>query len=305
MTPRERVLAAINGEKPDRVPFCFWYHFNPDPAAGPDSKMAQLELDFFNRYKPDILKVMHDIDFEPIPKIESIDDWAKLERLDPHAGNFGKQLHTLGAIRAELDPDVPMLATVFGVYHYAELLSEGRLLTHLRADASAVHKGLSALADSLATYAATTVAEGSDGIYYALLGASAAGASRQEYNEQFLGYDRLILHAVDNASMNVLHLHGYNDLYFDLVHSLPASAVCWSDIAGGPSIQEARKIHKGCLMAGIDETQFVNLTRDQIITQGREAIAAAGDSRFILGPGCSIPTDSDPELIEAFRLAVE
>jgi uroporphyrinogen decarboxylase len=304
MTPRERVLAAINGEPVDRVPVCFWYHFNPTPAAGPDSKMGQLELDFYNRYRPDILKVMHDIDFEPSPKIESADDWAKLELLDPYSGNFGKQLHTLKEIRAALDPDVPMLETVFGVYHYAEELSGGRLLDHIRENSCAVHSGLSVLADNLAAYAEAAVAAGAEGIYYALQGASASGATCQEYLEQFLGYDRLVLHAAGQAKINILHLHGYNDLYFDLLHTLPASAICWSDIAGGPSLAYVRSIHEGCLMCGVDEMQFTKMTREEIIKQGRDAIRLGG-AKFILSPGCSIPTNSDPLLIDALRAAVE
>jgi len=306
MTPRARVLATIAGSKTDRVPFCLWYHLDPKPAAGPDSKMGQMTLDFYNRYRPDIMKVMHDIDFEPIPRIKAIEDWARLDLLDPHTGNLGRQLHTLGEVRAALDSDVPMIATVFGVYHYADLISEGRILAHLRQDPEAVHAGLAILAVNLATYSATVISEvGAEGIYYALQGASEGFATRDEYSEHFLGYDRLVMRAAAKAPINVVHLHGYNGLYFDLVHDLPAAVICWSDVAGGPSMAEARKIHAGCLMGGVDETQFVNMTRKQIIAQGRAAIEDAGGERFILGPGCSIPTDSDPDSIDAFRAAVE
>jgi len=162
---------------------------------------------------------------------------------------------------------------------------------------------LSVLADNLAAYASAAIATGVDGIYYALQGATASGATRQEYLEQFLGYDRLVLHEASIAPINVLHLHGCDDLYFDLTHSLPASAVCWSDVAGGPSIAQAREIHNGCILGGVDETKFATMTRDQIIAQARAAMKAAG-TKFILGPGCSIPTNSDPDLIDAFRAAV-
>jgi uroporphyrinogen decarboxylase len=266
--------------------------------------MAELEVAFYERYKPDLLKVMHDIDFEPISPIVDVEDWAKLKVLDPQVGNFGKQLHTLRQIRASLDPDVPMIDTVFGVYHYADLLSEGRLLTHLRQDRKTVHAGLAVLTDTLAAYAEAVVDAGCDGIYYAVTGAHAGGATRQEYLEQFLGYDRLVLHAASDGPLNVVHLHGYNELYFDMAHSLPGAILCWSDAAGGPSIEEARAIHRGCIMAGIDEVEFVNLTAAQITAQGRAAIKSAATSRFILGPGCAIPTDSDPALIDAIRAAV-
>ncbi len=250
MTPRERVLAVVHGERPDRVPYSVWYHFSLDPPAGPDSKMADAEIAFYDRYKPDLLKVMHDIDFEAVPPILDVDDWKDFPVLDPHEGNFGKQLFTLGQIRARLDPDVPMIDTVFGVYHYADLLSRGRLLAHLRQDRKAVHIGLARLTETLAAYSRAVVDLGCDGIYYAVTGAHAGAASRQTYFEQFVGYDRLVLHEVDDAPLNVVHLPGYNDLYFDIVHNLPGAVLCWSDVASGPSIAEAREIHQGCIMAG-------------------------------------------------------
>jgi len=304
MTPRERLAAAVDGSQVDRVPYCAWHHFRLDPPAGPLSDMAAAELRFYESFEPDLLKVMHDIDYEETWELVEPSDWRRIPVLDPESGNFGLQLHTLRQIREALDPSVPIIDTVFGVYHYANELSRGRVLSHLREDPEAVHVGLAALTQSLIHYARATISAGCEGIYYALSGASADAATRREYCGSFKDYDREILQSVAGAQFNILHLHGYHDLYFDLTHDLPASVVCWSDRAGGPSLVEARGMHRGCLMGGIDEKHFELMTPEQIIAQARSAIADAGDRRFILSPGCSVPNDASVTRLRAIRDAV-
>jgi uroporphyrinogen decarboxylase len=304
MTPRERVMAAVRGEAPDRTPFAVWYHFHLDPPAGAASRMAEAELDFYHRYRPDLLKVMHDVEYEPVGEVKTTADWARLPVLEPDRGNFGAQLETLAQIRAGLPPDVPMIETVFNVYSYADKLCGKRLLAHIREDADAVHVGLRAIAASLARYAEACLAQGCDGIYLAVAGASGEGAPEQEYRQHFLRYDQQVLAVVAAAPLNVVHLHGYRDLHFGIAVDLPTAAVCWSDRASGPSLAEARRELGGCLMGGLDETRFARMSVAEIVEQGRDAISKARGGGFILAPGCAIPTDTDPAKIEAIKEAV-
>jgi uroporphyrinogen decarboxylase len=280
-----------------------WHHFNPDPPAGPKSQMAEIQLRFYRSFHPDLLKVMHDVPFQPINELNTPEDWRSIPVLDPNEGNFGLQLHTLREIRKGLDSNVPMVETLFGVYSYARDISKGKLLEHLRADPDSVNVGLAALAESLKSYARASLESGSEGVFYALSGASAEGATREEYAATFLQYDKGILCSVDDAPFNILHLHGYTDLYFDLIHNLPAAIVNWSDRAGGPTISDARKIHRGCILGGVDEKRFNNMTVQQISNLGRAAIAEAGVRHFILGPGCSVPDNSSVEKLQAIAQA--
>lgn len=304
MNPRERLIAAIEGRPVDRVPYTAWHHFYLTPAAGPGSPMAQAELDFYDRFQPDLLKVMHDVLYESGPSIESPDDWTQLPVLDPRQGNFGAQLFTLRQIRRTLDAAVPMIDTVFNVYHYANKISCGRLLRDLRQDPQKVHVGLRAIAESLCAYARATIVDGCEGIYFALDGASADGATREEYCEHFLPYDRTVLASVAKSRINIMHLHGYRDLYFDIAEELPASVVCWSDRAAGPSLADARAVHAGCLMGGLDETRFGRMSVAEIAEQAADAIDQTGGRGFILAPGCSVPLDTAPERLAAIRQAV-
>ncbi|MEI6511887.1 MAG: uroporphyrinogen decarboxylase family protein [bacterium] len=297
MTSRERIFSAVKGEIPDRIPFSMWYHFRLTPPAG--ANMAQAELEFYDRYKPDMLKVMHDIPYEPVGPIREVTDWANLPELDPTDGNFGKQLETLKMIRAGLDDNVPMIDTVFGVYNYADKLSNGRLLDHLTIDPDVVGRGLCSIAVSLERYAKACIEAGCEGIYYALTGASAEGETAEIYKKYFLEYDRLILSAVKDAPLSVIHLHGYKNLYFDLIHELPASVICWSDRAAEPNLSVARTIHSGCLMGGLDETKVAEMSIEQIQEQARDAIRQIDGKSFILAPGCAIPEYSAAKVSEA------
>jgi hypothetical protein len=55
------------------------------------------------------------------------------------------------------------------------------------------------------------------------------------------------------------------------------------------------------LMAGVDHERFAQVSPLILRRQGQSARAQAGASRFILAPGCSVPTYSFPPLIAAIR----
>ena len=77
-----------------------------------------------------------------------------------------------------------------------------------------------------------------------------------------------------------------------------------ADLNGGPTIPEARKKTSLTLMAGIDHVKFPNVSAGIIRNQIKSAMAQAGNTKFILAPGCSLPTFSYPPLIKAACAAV-
>lgn len=308
MTKRERVLAAIEGQEVDRVPYSLWYHFRLNPPAG--ENMARAELDFYRRYEPDLFKVMHDIDYEMptgLPVVETPDDWAKLPVLDGISGNFGAQLATVGQIIAEKGDDAPVIETVFSIWSTAQKVTNKRALELFREDPTAAHVGLRTLAGSISNYARAVTFNGADGIYLALSGAAEDTMPESEYREHFRMYDQQILNAAAGSAVNVVHQHG-GGIYPDIGLGLEGCNVyCWSDRqAGNPSIREMRLRTRRCLMAGIDEVTFGMVTPEEIVRQGREAIAESGGRGFILAPGCAVPTppESPDENLRAVRQAV-
>jgi uroporphyrinogen decarboxylase len=308
MTKLERVRAAVLGQPVDRLPYSLWYHFRLDPPAG--ERMAQAELAFYHRYDPDFLKVMHDVPYEmpaDMPQVQTPDDWRRLPELDGVSGNFGAQLRTIEMILEGRGDDGPVIDTVFSVFSIAQKVSGGRTLEHLRADPDAVHTGLRRLTASLGNYARALLAVGAAGIYQAISGAASDTMDAEEYRRHFLAYDQQILSAAAGGMLNVVHQHGVG-IYPDLALGLSGYSVySWSNrLAGNPSIREMRLRTQACLMCGVDESAFAQLTPDEIVRQCRDAVAETNGRAFIVAPGCAVPTPpASPEAnLGAFRAAV-
>jgi uroporphyrinogen decarboxylase len=308
MTGRERMLAAVSGKPVDRVPYSLWYHFRLTPPAG--ENMALAELDFFRRCRPDLMKVMHDIPYEMpagLPKVEVVDDWARMPVLDGKSGNFGAQRKTVQMIKAGLDEDVPVIDTVFNVYSIAQKVCGQRVMGFLGTDPEKVHIGLRNIAQSLANYARELVAGGADGIYLAIAGAAMDSMPAEEYRKHFLGYDQQILDAASEAVVNVAHHHG-TGIYPELVLSLQGYHIySWSNrLSGNPDLREMRLKTQICLMSGVDETSYGTCKPEEILAQAKEAISATNGRGFILAPGCAVPTppETPEENLHALRIAV-
>jgi uroporphyrinogen decarboxylase len=321
MTPRERIRAAIAGEPTDRLPFAFWYHFRTEswfpaqlhaeyrpPASDAAIQtyidgMVQAEYEFWLRYRPDLLKVMHDIPYEmtpDLPRIVQPDDWRRLPPLEPEKGHFGAHLQVLRRLRHHLPPEVPMIETVFNTVYYANRISEGRFVQHLQESPEAVQAGLQTLHRNLLAYAQAVI-QVCDGIYYAVSGVSPDAMPRELYAQYILPLDRELLTAVAHAPMNVLHLHGYGEIYADLWAEPPAAIVCWSDRACTLNLAQGKEILKRCVMGGLNELELARYRREQVFQQAHEAVDMVGRTGFILAPGCALPTDINPELLIAIR----
>lgn len=300
ITKRQRVEAAIRGEVLDRVPFTFWYHFHLNPPTG--EGMAAAEVKFLRDYEPDIYKLMHDVPYEESEVVESIDDWVNLRTLQGQSGNFGAQADTIRLILKQVeDDDAPVITTVFNTFRYANQISGGKLMEHLRQDPERVHIGLRGVADSLINFVTELMTTDLDGIYFAIFGASSDQATPMEYVGNFMDYDREVLEAAHRGTLNIIHPHSYEEIYFDSILELPGQVYCWSDRAAGPSLAEMRTHFDGALMGGIDETKIATMSPEEIRAQGRESIEAMQGTPFILAPGCSVPDGLDPDLGRAIR----
>lgn len=321
MTARERVQAVMAGQVPDRLPYSFWYHFRTEswfpPAlhaefrapASPEllqtyvEGMVRAEYEFWRRYEPDILKVMHDIPYETPDGMHCVhtpEDWARLPRLDPDTGHFGAQLEVLRQLRERVPESTPIVETLFNAFYYANKISHKRLLEHLEQEPEAVEAGLQTLQANLLDYARAVLGV-CDGIYYAVNGISIDTAPREVYARYFLPLDRAMLEALASAPLVILHLHGYGELYADLLADAPCSIVCWSDRGCTLSLAEGKRLFGKAVMGGIDELNLAQMSREQVFQQAHEAFDSLGQAPFILAPGCAVPTNISPQLLGAIR----
>ena len=304
MTRSERVEAAVNGEEVDRVPVCFWHHFQPE---GSGHALAKATLQFFDEeFDLDIAKVMPDIPY-PFPRrsITQPNDWRLIEPIDPvNSRYFRERAEAVAVLRESLGFETPVVMTVFSPLAEAMYAAKDReqFLAHMREHPALIHEVLSILADNLANHIRDIILAGADGVFFSIQGCTREVMTEQEYREFGRPYDLIALRAASSGWLNILHIHGEKDLMFDLALDYPVQVLSWSDRLAGPSLREARVMTSKCLMGGWNEFGALHQgPEEQIAAEARDAVAQTGGRKLILANGCSVPDDTDPRWLESAR----
>jgi uroporphyrinogen decarboxylase len=324
MNKRERLLATIEGRAVDRVPVALWRHWPVDDQE--PTALAWSTLRFQQLFDWDLVKVTpassfclrdwgamdhwqghyHGTREYGAPVIVNPDDWARLRRLDPTRGALGAQLEALRRIRAGLPADVPVIQTVFNPLAQAKNLAGGaRLLAHLRQAPEAVQPGLRVIAETTEAFVAAAMAEGIDGVFFAVQHAQAHLLSADEYVRFGRTYDLPILDRARNGWLNVLHLHG-EQIYFDLLADYPVQVVNWHDQETEPALADGLRRFAGAVCGGIRQEETLVLGDAAAVRAAvRAALEATGGRRLIVGTGCVTPTTAPLGNLLAARTAVE
>jgi uroporphyrinogen decarboxylase len=287
LSHKERIDRALKGAGVDRPPFSFWHHFGLE-KQGPEKHAAAI-IDFHRRFRTDLVKVMSDF---PYPKPEG--DWFSVKfNPDP----FPQQIRALELIRTGVGADAYFVETIFNPYKVAENLSSPQDVSSLRVShPGALLDALEVIAKSEAAHAKRALAAGASGIFLAIANADSDVMSEPEYAKFSEPFDRMVLDAVKDAPLNILHLHGdhvYLDRFYD---KWPAAAINYSEHGTHVPIARVRQKYSGVLMGGLDEKNYRDLSETRLRDQWLAAQRDAG-KKFILAPGCSVPNEStDAEL---------
>ena len=307
MTRRQRLFAAVRGEAVDRVPYALWQHSTVHERTA--ERFTCFTLDYFRKYEPDLVKVMYDQQYDmPVSRhfIGDLRDWRLLEEYEPHTGGFGRQLESLARIREEAGPEVPVVQTIYSPFHLAHKVAGRRILEDWRRDPAAVRQGLDSIAANLRAFAACCLREaGVDGFFFAPIGCEASYMDEAQYVEMIRPADLAVLGALREAPLLILHIHGERQVMFGLLSRYPCDVISWEDRVAGPPLAEARRLTPRCLMGGVDHLAARSLPAEQVVRQGREAVAQAGERGFILAPGCTFPADTPEANLRALQQAVE
>ena len=310
MTHRERIDAAVRGERPDRVPVALWRHFPEDDRRA--EKLAQAHIAFYRAYDPDLLKVTPASGYygddwglragykpnregtrtygeRPIKKAS---DWERLKHLDVSQGAHGREVHAIRLVAEAVGREVPVLETVFSPLSVARTLAgEQATVRYLREDPEALHNGLAMIADVTAEFVHAVIAAGADGIFFSTQMATTALMTAEEYEEFGRPYDLRILDAVDGGLV-FLHLHGEH-VMFDLVSNYPVQILNWHARETPPTIAEARARVSTCLACGISAWNTLAKASPEAVAQEvRSAIADTGGRGHIVTTGCVMPVDT-------------
>jgi len=304
MTKIERMRSTLAGKPVDRPPFTIWYHFGNQHAS--PERTAEVHLEFFEAYDLDLLKVMNDYDY-PMPEglevMATPDDLKRLAPLDMTRTPLGHQLRAVELISKALKGKVLVVDTVFNAWNTVRrnLVKEAMeplMVKH----PLALEAALRVVNDNLIQYALASLERGADGIFLSVP-ASAESVKPEQYARFMRPFDLELLNAIQGkGKCHILHAHGER-LYLDQLLDYPVHALSWADLNGGPSIAEARQRTSLTLMAGLDHIKFPYVSTRLIRDQVKTARTQAGDTKFILAPGCSVPTYSFPPLIKAARNA--
>jgi uroporphyrinogen decarboxylase len=167
----------------------------------------------------------------------------------------------------------------------------------------ALKNALKVVNENLIQYALASLERGAVGIFLSVP-ATAESVTLEQFEQFMRPFDLEFLKAIEGkGGFHILHAHG-EKLYFDRLLDYPVHAISWADLNGGPTIAEARRRTSFTFLAGLDHIKFPYVSIKMIRDQAKTALAQAGNTRFILAPGCSVPSYSFPTLIKAARDAV-
>ncbi|OGF56104.1 MAG: hypothetical protein A2Z21_04075 [Candidatus Fraserbacteria bacterium RBG_16_55_9] len=321
LTHRERIEAAVRGEKLDRVPIALWRHFpvQDQTAEG----LAQATIEFQKRFDFDLVKVTPASGYpaeawgaklrptnnaegtrEYLSRpVQSPKDWHSLQPLDVTQGLFGRELQALQIIRQGVGEDVHVLQTIFSPLTIAKQLSGDLVLEYLRRHPDDLKAGLRTITETTARFALACLENGADGIFFATQFASHDLVSNEEYREFGVEYDLPIIEfARSQAKLLLLHLHGLNPM-FGLMSVYPVHVVNWHDRETRPSLAEGQRLfQRGAVMGGLHRLETLPKgAPEDIRAQVRDAIQQTEGRRMILGAGCVTLTSTPEANIRAAR----
>jgi len=323
MHKRDRLLAAIHGEKCDRLPVALWRHWPGDDQDA--TALAAAHLKWQQDYDWDFLKVGPASSYSVVDwgvtdrwvghiegtreytrrVIQKPADWRKLVPLDPAEGMLAEQIKTLSLVKAVIGSDVPIIATVFSPLSQAKHLADNPvMLAHMRQDPDSFQKGLETIVTSTLRFIDKAKEAGVDGIYYAVQHARYPLMNEAEFDRFGRSTDRQVLDGIQDLWLNILHLHS-TEVMFGQVADYPVPVLNWHDRETGINLQEGLAQFPGAASGGIDHWSLHQEAPTEAIAEAMDALRQTDGRRLILGTGCVIMTTTPLRNIRALREFVE
>jgi len=306
MNKIQRVWTAINGEKPDRVPVSFWYHFPPKgKIRGKDSVKAH--LDYFHKSGIDFLKIMNEHPYRVDIEIKNPSDWRKIKPAPLESDFFQEQLDEIKMITDALGGACLTTTTIFNPYSSGNHAS-GKLVTeHLKADPQSVHIGLKTIAESLAIFAEACLDAGADGIYFSAQGGEADRFEEQIFMDFIKPHDLTVLNTIkDKGELNITHICRDN-IRLHHYSNYPGDVINWAATAkNNIPLAAGKKLFNRTILGGMDNMGVIVDGPVEAIQQNVfDIIDNFGVENLMIGADCTLPSDINIEHIQAAVEAAE
>ncbi|MCI8304127.1 MAG: uroporphyrinogen decarboxylase [Lawsonibacter sp.] len=316
MTKKERILAAIRGEKPDKMPYSFWSHM-PGTDLDPEA-IAQKTYEFYQRYDFDFVKTMNNgmyaiedfgctVDYSEIVKggvakvvstpVAAPEDWYKLKVCPCDQGSNARELRHLSLVLEKLGGEVPVIFTVFSPITIADKICGGRLMSFINeGHGQQVKAALEVITQTTAQLAAEAIRLGADGVFFASQMSTYDKCTTEQYLEYGKPYDLQVLAAAKDGWMNTIHCHGSN-IMFQVLKDYPVQIFNWHVWETLPDLDEAFALTGKCLMGGLNRTDITNRNFGAVQNQIYRCFKQMGGRHQILTPGCVIRYPLDDEML--------
>lgn len=309
MNKRERVMAVVAGEKPDRVPGGFWLHFPPGFESGKEAVKRHLE--FFEESGTDLCKVMNENSLPDNPQLHDAADWGRLKPISQDAPFICRQLDLVHEVCERVKGEAVVLATIHGMvasaFHYlgggALYDNDKQALTrHLRENPQAFRHGMDVIAEYLDYLCDACLKAGADGLYFASLGGEKAMMSDEEFETFFKPYEVKLLEKYDKKAscFNVLHMCK-DHLNLSRYLGYASRVINWGVYEGNLSLKEGRALfgRDRVILGGLDDRAgvLVDGSLEDIEKQVHDILRENGTENFLLGADCTLPTEISLERI--------
>ena len=325
MNKKERLMAVLNHQKPDRIPVGFWFHFEGEQADG--DACVKAHVNYYRESGIDFIKIMSDgLGYPLRATIRCAADWRNVQPLPKNDPFFEKTVERCAAINALVGEECYTFYNFFSPFNIVRACDvftpealQGRtwdetVMAHLREDPDAMRHALNVIAGDLAVLAERVIHEGGClGIYQSLQGAEKGRMSREEYDSIVKPSDMIVINAFNAVSpYNLLHMCSWagfpNNL--DYWKDYPCRVKNW-----GTGVEEL-PIWDGVsyfgpdtvLLGGLDNRRDHPLycgNKEQVQQEVRNVLSHMGDTPFILGADCTVPNTIDLDHIRWVIEALE
>lgn len=304
MNGRERVLAVLAGEKPDRVPVGFWMHFPPRAFYGEEA--VAMHMKYFRETRTDICKIMNECTYPCEHNIQAASDWRQVKVYGREADFIVRQADVVSQV-VEQCPEGVAVATIHGVVASAshtllgipryDTIGRFAQLYHLRTSPQVMKDAYEKIAFTLCAVTEASVKAGADGIYYAALGGEWDGFTDEEHAEYIAKQDRMVIEAAYEAGAKFVILHMCKPkVKLERFLGYPCDVVNWGIEESGVSLPEGQKLFPGkVVLGGLNNRHGALIAGDyeQLEQEIHRIIRQMEPGRFILGSDCTLPPDLD------------
>lgn len=329
MNSRKRILAVLEGKKPDMTPIFPKIAFaNVIACEGMTVKqymtdpccMAKACIEAYKKFGWDGVSLHTDISSEgkalgsiyeqpenspPILKKYLLEDLEHLEKVsipDPNTTESMKTVvEAVRLVKKEIGDEAYILAWTNGPLNVAgQIYNLDELLVSLIEEPDKVHQLLEICTNVAITYARALIEAGADMIAYGHATASSNVISKNCYLEFALPYEKRLVRAIHEKRAKALtHICGNIENIIDVIAQNGSDVVDFDYVCNIDRLRMKvpEKIYRG----NINPALFAMGTHKEIEDAVRKLLAQEGtEEKFFLGSGCEINLNTPVENIQAF-----